>query len=498
MPDYSEVPTYIDQIARAAIDAHMREVLAYGQLIPMPGDVPIEQGSYKLVFLNPMSEWGGGSEVDIACPDEAGKGGGQVTGAWSWTGVGQRWSDAGLAASYDQRLAFANIYGWVHGAVGQYVDNALQGWSNSREWESLPDPKDFSQTITTLTEAIALLKVEDTDNNIRKQIDGVCNALARADAGGPPMAGATIDLLRNLLTSEEPGGLLVLCKAVHDMLVALAQRAQAEQGIWDAARKDVTNITYYAIPYFQTWQPAQSVDLAPLTDSLAIGGILAALVPDGAVVGALLGILSAVVDLVDVECTDLGSQDNPAKSVDGLLTAFSGALNGDGGYGASLFNGVQTRERDLFEDLQTLNDNQWRTSATNEPVQLDPAPFSDPLQPSPCQSVDTDVLRTIANTNIQSIINDLNDMVHLVEDATTGRNSDAWLRPAGLGCNSSTTGAYKEWFYLSGKILNMIDTGAAAAIPLLTDVLGDILGFADAVDELQVDDAKSCEAVGNK
>jgi len=499
MPYYSEVPTYIDQITRAAIDAHMRQVLADGLLIPLvTRDVPIEQGSYVLVFPNPMSETGGGSEVRIACPDEAGKGGGQVTGAWSWTGVGPRWSDPGLAASYDQRLAFASIYGWVHGAVGQYADISMQGAATWREWEALPDPKDFSETITTLEEAIALLKVEDTGNNIRKQIDGIRNALDRTDAGGPPMTGATIDLLRNLLTSEAPGGLFMLCKAVHEMLVALTQRAQAEQGIWDAARKDVANITHDTIQYFQRWQPTQSLDLAPLTATLAIGGILAALVPGGAVVGGMLGILSTVVDLVDVECTDLGSQDNPADSVDGLLRAFSGALNGDGGYGASLFNGVQTREQDLFNDLSELRDNDWRTRADNDSVALNPTPFSSPLKPSPCQSVDTDALRTIANTNIQGIINDLTDVDDLVKKATTGRNRDAWLRPAGLGCNSSTTGAYMEWFYVSGKILNMIDTGTAAAIPLLTDVLGDTLDFADAVDQLQTDDAKSCEAIGEK
>jgi len=509
MPDYSEVPTYIDQITRAAIDAHMRQVLASQLPWPYKRDVAIENGCYVLAIPIVIPSENASSElyVYVACPDEAGRGGGQVTEAWQIvqhpgtypTGpYSTKTSDTDAISRFDQRLAFANIYTSVHQAVGQYVDSTLEAWSNRREWEALPNPDDFSETVTKLTEAIALLNVDDTENHIRKQIDGIRDALDRADAGGPPMAGATIDLLRNLLTSEAPGGLLVLCKAVRDLLIALAQRAQAEQGIWDAARKDVANITHDTIQYFQSWQPSQSVDLAPLTASLVIGGILVALVPGGAVVGGMLGVLSVAVDLVDVECTDLGSQDNPADSVDGLLRAFAGALNGDGGYGASLFNGVQTREQDLFNDLTKMHDKEWRTADTNKSVALDPTPFSDPQQPSPCQSVDTDALRTIASTNVQGIINDLTDVDDLVEKATTGRNRDAWLRPAGLGCDSSTTGAYDEWFSLSGKILNMIDTGTAAAIPLLTDVLGDTLDFADAVDQLQTDDAKSCEAIGEK
>jgi len=504
MPDYSEVPTYIDQITRAAIDAHMRQVRA--SLLPsyMGVGLEIKDGCYVLAMVCKGAPAGWDAEqyeVHIACPDETGKGGGQVMQAvdrllgraGNGTGPNNR-----LAAQFDQRLAFANIYTSVHQAVGQYVDSTLQAWSNRREWEALPNPDDFSETVTKLTEAVALLNVDDTENHIRKQIDGIRNGLDRADAGGPPMTGATIDRLRNLLTSEAPGGLFMLCKAVHAMLIALKERAQVEQGIWDAARTDVANITSKTIQYFQQWQPTQSLDLKPLTASLAIGGILAALVDGGAVAGGLLGIFSVSLDLVDAESTRLDPQDNPADSVDGLLKAFAGALNGDGGYGASLFNGVQTREQDLYENLDMLADTEWRTTDNNDSVALDPTPFSDPQQPSPCQSVDTDVLRTIASTNIQGIINDLTDMDDLVKRATTGRNRDAWLRPAGLGCNSTTTGAYMEWFNLSGAILNMIDTGAAAAIPLLTDVLGDVLDFADAVDQLQTDDAKSCEAIGNK
>jgi len=357
MADYAEVPDYVDQITRAAIDAHMREFAAnYGPRWANDNVSLTQQGNDYVLDCFNWSETVG-EPVTVTGPDAAGWGGGVPSARIA--NFANPGSYAKLMQDMNQTTEFQIIREWVRQA-------AMQG-NGAHYWGGLPDPSLFGDTITALDQAAVLLDVTTGVgikwhiDRIRDILDGTIGSDGSTRTNAQPMKGDVAQALREMLcgfkasedqsdmTDSARGSLPKFCLSAHDLVVTLKSGAQIEQQLWQAARADVATVTSRTIGKFVDWQPSgRSVNLAPFVDGMALAAVGAATIPGGQGAGVLLGVVAGLTQLI-IDFTPSPTA-NEATSVDDMLRAFVLALNGGMSgwdYDASIFNAIKTLETAL-------------------------------------------------------------------------------------------------------------------------------------------------------
>jgi len=383
-------------------------------------------------------------------------------------------------------------------------------------WRALPSPTDYEGTLSLLKDAICVLSVADTNNNIKGQVESIRAVLDRTNADGSPnvgdpMSGSYVDALRKLLTGDDEdnnGQLISLCMCAHDLLVALAWFVQAEQGIWKAARDDAANVIFDAIAVFDDWRPGTNSDLGKLTAVLGLATALFALagsmmtVP-AAIFGLFAG-MTAVSDAFDTGKTSMSSCVRPCSSVDGLIQGLSDSLASviqvDGG-STSVAQGIYAREWDLFLNAQAMAVSTTTAAKSgNQPVLLRPNRVL--YKSNAIPSADLDELSTVASIYLDRIIDDLEAVVGDLEKINEFPAMDDWLRPPGLGyaLHDGKRGPFDMWNTFAVAILDLVgETGTwyGQAIKVLRDVQDNILTYKTTVQEADADDAGACERIRN-
>jgi len=506
--DYAEVPSFVDQIARAAIDAHMREFAANFGNRWLGDHVSLTQqdNNYVLYDFNWSQTIVG--PVTIMGPDAAGWGGGtpsaQIADPLNPS------SYPNLMQAMNQVMEFQNIREMVRQA-------AMEG-NGAHYWGGLPDPSLFGDTFTALDQAATVLDVRRNEGigwhiaRIQSILDGTVNPDGSPRSTPQPMNGDIAEALREMLcgfktaedqssdlTTSSLGSLPRFCLSGHDLVIALKYGAQVEQQIWQAARTDVATVTQDAIATFSSWQPsAPAANLAPLADGLALASVGLADIPGGQGVAVGLGIVAGLIQLV-IDFTP-PTTPNEATSVDGLLRAFVLALNGGmqgWDYDGSIFNAIKTLETQInqyFVDRQRYSDG-WDRNGKS--FAFDPNRFK-PMSESQGQWLNMPGLQVIASQHIPAIVELLQSVNDTITSVLNPPIDSAWKRALDLGFSDDQTGtgARTEWGAFAEGILGLIGpNGSESAIQQLESLASNILASRNDIAQCDADEASACDRI---
>ena len=507
MASYADLADYVNNLTRAAIDAHMRE------RFPWAVPIQVEDGFYRFCDTSTSPPF----RMRVACPDASGNGGGESF----FDDLGPLAEHPEMQPStlqeYNQTAQFAYLRECVH----EIVEGAP--WrGGALAWTELPAPNGFDETINSLDNVIELLKVDETGNFIVQRVADIRNTLNRTDTSGVqlpgtmPMSGDFVQALRRVLTGDpsdeydytphHAGQLITFCKAVHDYMVFLDTLLRAERGIWDSARQDVADVVYGAVDKFNSWQPFTSISLAQLVALLSLAGDLLSLTGVGAPIGALFNILADLGSVDDEFSKDHITMSDAAadcSSVEELLKKFEKSLNSlanEDGATASVNQGIFARECDISSLASHMVTHvslaSVITDTGNEPLLLQAV---DTGQLSTVQSGDLDGLVAVANI-IGQIVEELNSVVVSVSRVASLDARLAWYRPGGMGYIffDAEHGPFEEWNDFAVVIKNLIgDAGVDSrpTIPVLNQYKKAIDDYRDKVEERDCHAAHDCERI---
>ncbi|MCL2653148.1 MAG: hypothetical protein FWD63_05100 [Propionibacteriaceae bacterium] len=506
MANYADLPDYVNNLVKAAIDAHMRERFLFA------APIPVVDGFYRICDMSTSPAF----IMNVACPDASGNGGGESSFYDLGPLAEYLEEQPGVLQEYDQTHQFAYLRARVH----QIIEG--DPWTGGvLKWTELPRPSGFDDTISALGTAIGLLSVDDAGNFITRRVADIKNTFNRADASGTqlpgtdPMSGDFVQALRLMLTGDpsddhdktpgQCGQLITFCKGIHDYLVVLDSLLRAERGVWESARQDVADVVCGAVDQFNGWWPLTSISLSELVAGLALAGDLLALTGPGAGVGAFFGILADLGSVAMAFNTNTTMSIDTAKfgSVEELLGGFERSLNAwsdSDGARASVNQGIFARELDLYSDSFDLSDSAPKAKVIpgNQDLLLSSVD-SIKLSTGNVTSGDLDGLVTVAAL-VGQVAEELKTVAKLIRSVADSASMLAWHRPGGIGyvVFDAEYGPFRKWNDFAGAIINLTDDAGVDLRPtvrVLLQIQKLITDYRDKVEQCDLGDAHACDAI---
>lgn len=205
MSGYDDLGTTIGQLKRAAIDAFMRCERAGWD---------VREDEYRVSSRGP--------DFMVSRPGPDGEGGGNWSSS-EWLGDPFGWNNDHKDAEY------SGIFDEIRSTIDELV----------KPWLDLPDPEKISLEVEHLRQAFRTLSLGSSAAGGEATGAGtLAGHLTMIQENSDELAGATIATFKAQFVAQLPA----VIGGHHALTVVLGSALAAQQGIWEAARQDVTEI----------------------------------------------------------------------------------------------------------------------------------------------------------------------------------------------------------------------------------------------------------------